>query len=161
MNKSKFNTKYHQGVFIPKNKDKYIGICPVKYRSSWEFYFMNYLDNNENITKWSSETITITYFDLRNKSHRYFPDFYYEIKNPSNPALMDRVLVEIKPLKEITPPERPLNETEKGLKNYEYGIRTHIKNKLKWNAAIEHCNRHGMKFVVITEEHLKKYGIMK
>jgi hypothetical protein len=163
MNKSKFNTKYHQGVFTPKNKEKYIGYTPVKFRSSWEFFFffMTYLDNNESVTKWSSETIVIPYLDLRNKSHRYYADFYYEIINSENPALMDRVLVEIKPSKELTPPERPLNETTKALSNYEYSIRMHIKNKLKWDAAIDFCNKRGIKFVIITEEHLKKYGIMK
>ena len=93
--------------------------------------------------------------------HKYYADFYYEIKNPSNPALMDRVLVEIKPNKELTPPENPINETEKGLKNYEYAIRTHIKNKLKWSASIDFCNKRGWKFILISEEHLKKYGIMK
>jgi hypothetical protein len=159
-NKSKFNTKYHQGVFIPKNKDKYVGI-PAKYRSSWEYFFMLYLDENQNITKWSCESVRIQYFDLENKSHIYYPDFYYEIKNPNNSALMDRVLVEIKPAKEFNPPEKPLVESEKSLRNYEYAIRTHIKNKLKWDAAIEYCNKRSMKFILISEEHLKKYSIMK
>lgn len=161
MNNSKFNNKYHQGVFVPTNKQKYIGVIPIKYRSSWEYYFMNYLDLKEEVIKWSSETIVITYFDLKNKSHRYYTDFYYELQNPNNPTLLEKVLVEIKPLKELTPPDRPLNETSKALSNYEYAIRTYMKNKLKWSAAVDFCNTRGWKFVIITEQHLKQYGIMK
>lgn len=161
MNKSKFNSKYHQGVFIPKNKEKYIGVYPVKFRSSWEYHFMLYTDSNENVIKWSSETVVIPYKDLEGKMHRYYTDFYYELKNPNNPVLLEKVLVEIKPSKELLPPTRPTNESTKSLTNYEYSIRTYMKNKLKWSAASDFCNQRGWKFIIITEEHLKKYGIMK
>ena len=160
MNKSQFNKKYHQGIFIPKNKEKYVGLRPT-YRSSWEYHMMLYLDLNDSVIKWSSETIIVPYKDLEGKMHRYYPDFYYQIKNSSNPALIENVLVEIKPAKELLPPIKPLNETTKGLTNYEYAIRTYMKNKLKWEASVNYCNQRGWKFVLITEDHLKKYGIMK
>lgn len=161
-NQSKFNGKYHQGYYQLINKDKYLGDpTRIVYRSSWELAFCRYLDNNTSIVKWSCETLTIQYRDLENKSHRYYPDFYYVLKDPNDPMKQEQVIVEIKPLTEVNQPNRPLNETSKALRNYEYAIRTHIKNKLKWSAAIDYCNKRGMKFILVTENHLKKYGILQ
>jgi len=159
-NKSKLNSKYNQGKYQLRNPDKYKGNPnEVIYRSSWEFAFCNYLDMNESIIKWSCEQPIITYSDLRNKVHRYYPDFYYE-KKTNNDDRMDRVIVEIKPKVELFPPQRPKNETAKALENYEYSVRTHIKNKLKWSAAEEYATKRGMKFVIITEEQLIKAGLI-
>jgi len=159
-NKSKLNTKYKQGKYPLKNPEKYKGDPnDVVYRSSWELAFCHYLDNNPSITKWACEQPIITYKDLRNKVHRYYPDFYYEkLTNDVNGIV--KVIVEIKPKTELFPPTRPKNETAKALESYEYGVRTHIKNKLKWSAAEEYATKRSMQFVIITEDHLIKSGLI-
>ena len=58
------------------------------------------------------------------------------------------------------PPTRPKNETAKALENYEYAVRTHIKNKLKWSSAEEYATKRSMQFIIITEDHLIKGGLI-
>ncbi len=160
-NKSKWNSKYKQGLYTLLNPDKYIGNpIDIKFRSSWEQAFCRYLDTNDKIIRWAVEQPIITYQDLRNHTHRYFPDFYYELMKNGDPQNSVRVIVEIKPAIELNPPEKPKNETGKALENYEYAIRTHIKNKLKWNAAEEFAKKNGMEFVIITEDRLIKEGLI-
>ena len=161
-NKSKFNSKYKQGFYHLQNPNKYIG-NPTKiiFRSSWEYAFCTFLDMNEKILRWSCEQPVITYQDLRNKVHRYFPDFYYEILKNDDPHDFKKVIVELKPKSELYPPKRPLNETAKSLENYEYAVRTHVKNKLKWNAAIDYAGKNGAEFIIITVDHLKQRGLLK
>jgi len=160
MNNSEFNTKYKQGKYKLRNTDKYKGNpSEIRYRSSWEFAFCNYLDTNDTVIKWSCEQPIITYQDLRNKVHRYYPDFYYE-KLTNDDDRMERVIVEIKPSVELFPPEEPKKQTAKALENFEYSVRMHIKNKLKWSAAVEYAEKKGMKFVIITEKHLINAGLI-
>ena len=52
----------YKSKFNPKNPQKYIGnsaniIC----RSLWERTFCKYLDENQNILRWSSEELVIPY----------------------------------------------------------------------------------------------------
>ena len=160
-NKSSWNNKYKQGYYKLINPSKYVGNPnDVKFRSSWEYAFCSYLDNNDKIIRWGIETLIITYSDLRNKVHRYYPDFYYEMKT-NDDNLMKKVVVEIKPKVELYPPVKPKNETAKALENYEYSVKNHIKNKIKWSAAEDYCKKRGMEFVIITEEHLQKAGLLK
>ena len=160
-NKSNWNSKYSQGVYTLINPQKYIGNpIDIKFRSSWEQAFCRYLDSNDKIIKWTSEQPVITYTDLRNKSHRYFPDFYYEMLKNGNSDDYVRVIVEIKPKTELVPPIKPLNETAKALENYEYAVRMHIRNKLKWEAAVNYCKNNNMQFVIITEDILIKQGLI-
>jgi c-di-GMP-related signal transduction protein len=141
--------------------EKYIGNpLDIKFRSSWEAAFCRYLDMNDKIIKWTSEQPVITYLDLRGKSHRYFVDFYYEIIKNNDSSQLERIMVEIKPAAELIPPVRPLNETGKALENYEFAVRTHIKNKIKWANAFEYAQKNGMKFVIITEDRLIKEGLI-
>jgi hypothetical protein len=40
LNRAKIgNKKYKQGKYVLINTNKYIGITPILYRSSWEFFF--------------------------------------------------------------------------------------------------------------------------
>ena len=159
-NKSKLNSKYNQGKYGLKNPEKYTGDPnDVVYRSSWELAFCHYLDNNTSITKWACEQPVVTYQDLRGKVHRYYVDFFYE-KLTNDVNGIEKVMVEIKPKNELFPPPRPKNETAKALENYEYSVRTHIKNKLKWSAAEEYATKRSMQFVIITEDHLIKGGLI-
>ena len=161
-NKSKFNSKYKQGFYHLQNPSKYIGNpINIKFRSSWEYAFCTFLDMNDKIIRWTCEQPIITYSDLRGKLHRYYPDFYYEMLVNDDPNDFKKIIVELKPESELFPPKKPLNETSKSLESYEYSVRTHIKNKLKWDAAIDYANKNGAEFIIITEKHLKKRGLIK
>ena len=156
------NSQYKQGYYKLVNPNKCIGGIKdghVIYRSSLELAFTMYLDVNENVIKWSTESIVVPYV-LDNKIHRYFIDYYYQtLSNDDN--LVQDVMVEIKPSSEVNPPIRPKNETMKALKNYEYSIGMYRKNISKWKHAKEFAEKRGMVFVIITEEHMKKKGIIK
>jgi len=88
--------KFSQGVYEVRNANKYVGKGKPRYRSSWELSFMNFLDNNEHIMQWASESISIPYrHPLTGKQTIYVPDFLviYRDKNGKQRA----ELVEIKP----------------------------------------------------------------
>lgn len=158
--------KYNQGFYHIFNTQKYMG-DPAKciYRSGWELKFMMFLDRNDKILRWGSENITIPYYteDKVNgalKPHRYYPDFYYEMMIGGDPNKFERVVVEIKPHKETLPPQLPKKKTVKQFESYEYQLKSYIKNRLKWDAAIKWCKKNQMKFVIIHEKHLKENKIM-
>lgn len=154
--------KYHQGYYKLINPEKYMGDpTRITFRSSWEMKFFTYLDVNENIIKWNVEGITIVYQDTLGNHHRYYPDCYYESRNPNNPEKIDKVVVEIKPYSETQPPKKPMKESIKSLQNFEYSLKTFMKNKLKWGAAFEWCTKRGLQFIIITEKHLEKAKILK
>ena len=158
------NKRYHQGKYNLQNPNKYIGTIPILYRSSWEFAFCKFCDLNEKVKKWSAEGLEIPY-QIKNdigqiETHRYYPDFYLEmIKNGDN-ELYDRLLIEVKPKRETEFPQPPKKHTLKMLENYEYALRTHKKNLHKWAFTKEWCEKRGIKFIIVTEDDLKKKGLI-
>ena len=52
-------SKWAQGLYQPKNPEKYAGKKTPRYRSSWEWAFMRFCDNNPSIMQWASESIQI------------------------------------------------------------------------------------------------------
>lgn len=160
------SNKYNQGLFYPKNKDKVIKLNSkggLYFRSGLEHKMMIYFDNNNNILKWGAENIRIPYQkkewvsdiqDYKTTEHNYYPDFYYELLRKDSTIL--RVVVEVKPLSEVNEPILKSNPTSKQLKNFEYSLKMYNKNLSKWNYMIEYCNRKGFKFIIVTEETLKK-----
>ena len=74
-----------------------------------------------------------------------------ETKNVN--GLIDNTIIEIKPAKESSPPEKK----SKISKRYIREVVTWGINEAKWNAAIEYCNKRGWNFKVLTEREL--YGI--
>ena len=54
-------SKFHQGRYIVKNAQKYAGGKSPTYRSSWEYTFMAFCDDNPNIVAWASEPVRISY----------------------------------------------------------------------------------------------------
>jgi hypothetical protein len=79
---------------------------------------------------------------------------------------LKQVVVEVKPMKEynmvLALNEGRLNVPEKGakkLKNFEYDLKMAYKNKNKWDTMISYCNKKGYDFIIITEEHLKKFNV--
>ena len=129
---------------------------------------MVWLDLNENILTWGCENLEIPYQmthfdsgDVKIKNHRYYPDFYYKIRN-SDGSLKD-VVVEVKPQKEyemvLKLSEGKIevnNGTLKKLRAQEYDIKMAYKNKSKWETMIKWCEKKGYDFIIITEKHLGK-----
>lgn len=143
-------SKYAQGKFQIQNPDKYVGNKSPTYRSSWEFVFMQFCDNNPNIINWASEAVHINYRNpLTGKNTIYVPDFLitYQDANGNQKA----ELVEVKPKKETT---------LEGAKNIRDQASA-ILNMAKWEAARAWCRAHGMTFRVVTEDMIFHQGRSK
>lgn len=141
--------KPYSGKFKIKNKEKYIGDYDnVWYRSSWECYFMSWLDKTDEIINWKSEEIAIPYISpVDGKYHRYFVDFWIKMKTKNG---IQEFLVEIKPAAQVAKPEPPKKVT----KQYKQKVLTWITNKQKWEAAISYAENNGMHFKILTEKEL-------
>jgi|TARA_R110000824_G_scaffold145861_2_gene314359 hypothetical protein len=133
--------------FVPENVSKYIGdYTKIICRSLWERRFCKYLDANRNVIRWSSEEIIIPYYStVDKKKHRYFPDFFVELKNPS--GNIDTMVIEIKPEKQTKKPT-------KGRKKKTTYLRecvTYEVNQCKWKYAEKYCHDRGWVFKILTE----------
>jgi uncharacterized phage-associated protein len=134
--------KYAQGLFTPKNPDKYVGKKQPIYRSSWELAFMNFCDVNDHILAWASESIHIPYYNpLKQKNTHYIPDFFIKYRNATGQEKAE--LIEIKPSKETS-----LQTAGKSVRNQAYAI----VNQAKWQAADNWCRNNNIQFRVITEQ---------
>lgn len=142
--------KYIQGKFIPKNKQKYVGdVNNIFARSSWEYYFLNWLDKNDAILEYSSEEIIILYFDpSTNRNRRYFPDIWMKCK--TRDGNIQEYLIEIKPFNQTIPPKEPKKKT----KQYIQKVLTYVTNQAKWEAASEFADNNNMIFKVLTEREI-------
>jgi len=140
----------YRGKFQPSYPKKYKGdVRNIIYRSLWERKFMVYCDLNENILEWGSEEIALPYRSpIDNRIHRYFPDFYIKYKNKSGKIV--KSLIEVKPLKQTTPPPKPQRQT----KGYLFEAYEYAKNQAKWEAAREFCKDRMWEFKVLTEKEL-------
>ena len=122
----------HYGVYIPKNKDKFIIIKnnqnggKIRYRSSWELKFLQWCDQNPNVKKIISEGLKIPYVDENGKIRNYYPDFILQYKDK-------KLLIEIKP--------SSMTENEN--------------NKRKFFAAKKFAEIKGLEFLILTEKELK------
>jgi hypothetical protein len=153
--KGKSYIKHHVNgtntFFRPSFPEKYKGQWPIILRSEWERMFAQWCDVNPNVLSWSSETLTIPYFDpVRKRMRRYYPDFMLKALDKNKKEKV--YVVEIKPLKQTLPPKKG-NKTEK-TKIYEQ--MTYIVNNAKWKAAEEFCKRQGFIFRIFTEKELFK-----
>jgi len=132
--------KYANGKFTIKNPNKYMGKRAPTYRSSWEFAFMNFCDNNPAVLNWTSESVKIPYFNpVTGKQTIYVPDFIVVYVDANQKQHTE--LVEIKPL------EQTVMESAKTLKD-KYSVAV---NLAKWAAADSWCKANNMKFRVITQ----------
>jgi hypothetical protein len=166
------NSSYHQGNFVPSNKDKVMKLNSfggIYYRSSLEKKFMTYLDINESIIRWSSEMLEIPYTskeviggEVVYKNRRYYPDFYYEMKSGDQ---IKMVVAEVKPKSEYNDVILfregkfviPKDPSTKKLKNLEYKFKMSQKNSAKWETMIEFCQKKGYEFIIITDEILNRF----
>jgi hypothetical protein len=133
--------KFSQGIYKIKHPEKYVGSKDPTYRSSWEYTFMSFCDNNPSVQQWASEPVRIPYRDpLTGKGTVYVPDFVitYIDKNMKKHVEM----IEIKPMNQML--------AEKVGKN-PYNQAQYVKNMAKWQAAGVWCKNQGIKFRVISE----------
>jgi hypothetical protein len=141
------NKKYRQGIFTPKNADKFIGTKAV-YRSGLELKFMRFCDNNPNVLKWSSENVVIPYISpIDGRVHRYFVDNFVVIKEGTQ---IKKYLVEIKPYKQTMAPTTKYRKREHLL----YEQQMYSVNQAKWASAREFCAKKGLEFLILTEKDL-------
>lgn len=132
--------KYASGKYTIKNPEKYMGKRAPTYRSSWEFTFCTFCDNNPAVVQWSSESITIPYYNpVSGKNTVYVPDFLVVYRDKNEKQHTE--LVEIKPSKEAT---------MEGAKSYRDKLSVAV-NMAKWAAADNWCKANGIRFRVITE----------
>ena len=144
MNKNK---KYRQGLFVPNNKDKFIGERAV-YRSGLELKFFRFCDNNPKVLRWGSENIKIPYYNpLTKRTHRYHIDNYVVIKEGDK---ITKYCVEIKPYKQTKPPTTKYRKREHLL----YEQKQYVTNQAKWVAARKYCDGRNYKFLILTENEI-------
>lgn len=140
--------KWAQGIFTPKNPQKYIGKHSPKYRSGWELTFMNFCDNHNNVIYWASEAIKVPYkHPLTGKPTVYIPDFFVVYQNKFKQQIAE--IVEIKPKKQSLIESKIASAKDKAVV---------IVNHAKWAAAVAYCKRQGYTFRVITEDDLFRNG---
>ena len=141
----------YSGKYRPTNRKKYKGDpTNIIYRSLWELKFMKYCDLNENVLEWGSEEIVIPYVSpIDNRVHRYFPDFYVRVR--SKTGRIEKLIIEIKPLKQTTPPKKQQRRT----KRYITEVTTYAVNDAKWKAAREYCADRNWQFKILTEKELR------
>ena len=117
---------------ISINKEKYQGApTNVIYRSLWERKFMKWCDLSESVIKWGSEETVVPYVSpLDNKIHRYFIDFYVQLRDKD--GILKSYLVEVKPKKYTKPPKtNPKRKTRAWFSEVKnWGV-----NEAKWKAA--------------------------
>jgi len=135
--------KYATGKFTVKNRNKYVGRREPTYRSSWEFTFMLFCDNNPNILQWASEPFMIPYRNpFTGKRTVYVPDFMivYVDRNQKQHA----EVIEVKPTREARLESAKSTRDKASL----------ALNIAKWEAAHDWCRNQGIKFRVVTEQDL-------
>ena len=140
----------YKGKYSPSYPRKYKGDpTNIVYRSLWERKFMVYCDLNENILEWGREEIVLPYRSpVDGRVHRYFPDFYIKVKEST--GRIKKMIIEIKPKRQCSPPSKPKKQTKGYLREaYEYA-----KNQAKWKAAREFCEDRMWEFKVLTEKEL-------
>ncbi|GAG84814.1 unnamed protein product [marine sediment metagenome] len=144
--------RYKQGRFIPRHPEKYIGnVKSIRYLSSWELRFDQFLDNNPNVLQWSSEEIAIPYIKPTDgKVHRYYPDYWIKFKDKHGKEVQE--IVEIKPDAQTRQPTRQGKKRRQQL----YETITYAINMAKWKYAKLFCDKHGVKFRIVTERELFK-----
>jgi hypothetical protein len=144
---------YNQGLFKPKNPEKYIGdVNNIQYRSGWELTVMQKFDNSPSIIAWNSEELIIPYNDrATGKLRRYFPDFVIKKRGPD--GKIEVIVIEVKPYAQSIPPTKTGKKTDR---RYLTEVKTFATNASKWESAQRFCAAKGWRFVVITEKDI--YG---
>ena len=143
--------KFAQGRYTLKFPQKYVGRKTPLYRSSWEFAFMKFCDENPNVAKWASESIRIPYKNpLTGKHTIYVPDFFI--------AYADRNGKQRAELIEVKPENQTLREN---VGKSKFNQAQYVQNMAKWEAARAWCKQKGLYFRVISEKDIFHQGTRK
>lgn len=134
--------KWAQGIYTPKNPQKYIGKHKPRYRSGWELTFMTFCDSNDNVIYWASEAMKIPYkHPFTGKSTIYVPDFFVVYENKRGQKIAE--VVEIKPKKQSIIESKVASAKDRMVVAI---------NHAKWSSATAYCKTQGFAFRVITED---------
>jgi hypothetical protein len=141
---------FRQGNYTVKNPQKYVGKGTPRYRSGWELTFMIFLDSNEHVVQWASESVSIPYRNpITGKQSMYIPDFFITYRGRDN--TMRAELVEIKPKKQSLIESRA-TDRDRAIVAVNYA---------KWDAATKWARRQGLTFRVINEDQIFHQGSKK
>ena len=145
----------YKGKYTPEHPAKYMGNSSnIVYRSMWERRCMKYFDVNPSVLQWSSEEISIPYYDsMTKKVRKYFPDFLIKVKTENGEDKTH--LIEVKPSKDLRPPVGGRGKKKSTLL---YEMKTYQMNQDKFASARKWCDKRGITFDVWTEKHLKQKG---
>lgn len=140
-------SKYAQGLYQIKNKEKYIGKNTPRYRSSWEMRMFVFLDEHPSVINWASESISIPYQNpLTGKYTVYIPDIFMVYEDKTGKKISE--LIEIKPASQTFISESKSKKDKAAL----------VVNYAKWNAAVNWCKHKNINFRVLTEKELFHNG---
>ena len=129
-------TKISSRKIYYKKPQKYSGKGEPTFRSSWEFTFMNFCDDNPSVVAWASEPCKITYQNpLNGKVTAYVPDFVIVYMDKAGQKKAE--LVEIKPATQ-SKPDLARRRTDK---------MAVVQNYAKWDAATKWANKRECVFV--------------
>ena len=138
---------FRQGNYLVKNPAKYVGKGTPRYRSGWELTFMMFLDSNDNVMQWASESISIPYRNpLTGKQSVYIPDFLVTYRGRNNTTVAE--LIEIKPKKQSLI-ESKASDRDRAIVALNYA---------KWHQATLWCKKNGLTFRVINEDQIYHQG---
>lgn len=149
--------KFHQGVYTPINRKKYLGdVSNIIYRSGWELQTFKFCDLEDKIEYWNSEEVIIPYYcrtdnDSNRRIHHYHVDLFIQWKTGR------KILVEVKPMKDALPAKVGKGRRNTTVLNEQL---VYLKNMSKWEAARAWAADRGMVFMVWTEVTLKSMGIL-
>ena len=136
-------SRFSQGQYAIKNLEKYVGKGLPRFRSSWEHAFMRFVDNNDQVLQWASESIAIPYRNpITGKMSQYIPDFLITYRTRNNTVRAE--LIEIKPKKQSIV-ESKMSNRDRAVVAINYA---------KCHEATKWAQRNGMTFRVITENDL-------
>ena len=167
--------KTKQGYYKAKNPDKYIGDTElIIFRSSWEFGLCKYCDMSPSVLRWSSEPVSIPYFDRVSKLEEcaklgldpnnpsnwevknYNTDFWFETDRGEGEET-EKIFVEIKPSYKLKKPHPPAHDAPlKEQRKFNYAAKEYLINEGKFAAMKEWAEKNGCKFYVFTEQTLER-----
>jgi len=140
-------TKFAQGTYRIMNPQKDVGTKAPRYRSSWEFTFMKFCDENNHVLQWASGSVSIPYrHPLTGKQTIYVPDFLITYQGSNGRTIAE--LIEIKPRKQSVI-EGKMSERDRAIVAINYA---------KWDMATKWARRNGLTFRVINEDQIYRNG---
>lgn len=151
---------WKQGQFDVSNSKKYViteSGDPV-YRSSYEWLFMKWCENTDEVVAWGSEPFSIPYSDptsSRPKKRNYWIDFTTRMVNGQ------KWWVEVKPWKQVDSVNK-FKRIYESLRTSSAKLKFAIEHKAdainysKWMFAMEAAKKQNAVFKIVTEKTLKR-----